>query len=280
MRYPISGPITITTKHGQAGWGRFNKHTGIDIRASTGTPVYAPTSGTVRYSTYGPSGGNQIEIFDGKFYHRLMHHSRNLVKSGQRVTEGQKIALAGATGKVTGSHSHWDVRTNVSYTRSFNDFVDPVTLIKEDDVKVTKTIAGWLYNDLLQRNPDRGGLSTYVGKRFYDVYSAIRSSGERARVVKRERQQDEVRERQSKIIDDLTGEVAKLKGIKVKSQAELDAKIKKIDQLTNELNLAEATIKELKQPDPVEPPHSEDPAPEPIESLIKKIVDRLIGLFK
>ena len=90
-------------------WGRM--HRGIDIGAPTGTPVYAAAAGVVEFSGWNSGGyGNMVEIRhpDGSMT-RYAHHSRNLVRVGQRVNQGDQIAEVGSTGYSTGPHLHFEV---------------------------------------------------------------------------------------------------------------------------------------------------------------------------
>jgi murein DD-endopeptidase MepM/ murein hydrolase activator NlpD len=90
-------------------WGRM--HRGIDIGAPTGTPVYAAAAGVVEFSGWNSGGyGNMVEIrhADGSMT-RYAHHSRNLVRVGQRVRQGEQIAEIGSTGYSTGPHLHFEV---------------------------------------------------------------------------------------------------------------------------------------------------------------------------
>jgi murein DD-endopeptidase MepM/ murein hydrolase activator NlpD len=87
-------------------------HDGIDIRANRGTPIYAAQAGTVLYSSRRIRGyGNMIVIkHDSGFATIYAHNKKNFVKKGDRVIQGQQIALVGATGKATGPHVHFEVR--------------------------------------------------------------------------------------------------------------------------------------------------------------------------
>lgn len=83
-------------------------HPGVDLRASTGTPIVAPENGLVTVSAYGPTGGHQVLIQgDSGTLHKLFHNSKRLVSRGQRVSEGQTVALAGNTGFSEAPHCHW-----------------------------------------------------------------------------------------------------------------------------------------------------------------------------
>ncbi|MBV9883627.1 MAG: M23 family metallopeptidase [Sphingomonadaceae bacterium] len=87
-------------------------HTGIDLAAPTGTPVYATADGVVDRSEWNDSGyGNLIEIDHGQgIQTRYGHLSQRIAEPGQRVHRGDLIGLVGSTGRSTGSHLHYEVR--------------------------------------------------------------------------------------------------------------------------------------------------------------------------
>lgn len=85
-------------------------HTGLDIAAPTGTPIYAASGGVVSYAGRRNGYGNTVEIDHGFGYHSLYgHSSKLLVKTGDTITRGQLIALVGSTGASTGAHLHFEV---------------------------------------------------------------------------------------------------------------------------------------------------------------------------
>ncbi len=95
-------------------WGRM--HRGIDIAASTGTPIYAADGGTVTFSGRQGTYGNMIEIDHGNGYiTRYAHASKLLVSKGTKVYKGQHIANVGNTGRSTGPHLHLEVLKNGAY---------------------------------------------------------------------------------------------------------------------------------------------------------------------
>lgn len=82
-------------------------HNGIDLAVPTGTPVKAPMDGVVSLVNSGGDGGNQIIIrHSNGYYTGYAHLSRLLVKKGDRIKQGDVIALSGNTGKSTGPHLH------------------------------------------------------------------------------------------------------------------------------------------------------------------------------
>lgn len=86
-------------------------HEGIDFMAEEGTPIYAAAAGVVVYSDFHPQYGNMIEIDHGNdLISRYAHASKRLVKVGEVVLRGSRIADVGKTGRATGSHLHFEVR--------------------------------------------------------------------------------------------------------------------------------------------------------------------------
>jgi murein DD-endopeptidase MepM/ murein hydrolase activator NlpD len=86
-------------------------HEGIDIAATRGTPILAAAKGTVIHSANMSGYGLMVEIDHGYGYTtRYGHASRLLVRVGQTVQRGDRIALVGNTGIATSSHLHYEVR--------------------------------------------------------------------------------------------------------------------------------------------------------------------------
>lgn len=89
-----------------------SSHNGQDIAVPVGTPVKAPLNGTVVSTASSVDGGNQVILLHqdkGKYQNYktgYAHLSKVLVKTGDKVKQGQVIALSGNTGKSTGPHLH------------------------------------------------------------------------------------------------------------------------------------------------------------------------------
>jgi murein DD-endopeptidase MepM/ murein hydrolase activator NlpD len=90
--------------------GRSAMHSGLDFQAESGTPILAAAGGVVVVQEYHPGYGNMVEIDHGNnLITRYAHASTTLVKKGDLVKRGQKIATVGSTGRSTGPHLHFEV---------------------------------------------------------------------------------------------------------------------------------------------------------------------------
>ncbi|MFA7055940.1 MAG: M23 family metallopeptidase [Candidatus Cloacimonadales bacterium] len=94
--------------------GRRIMHYGMDLRGSTGTPVYAVTSGTVIKAGNANDGyGNEIRIrHSNGMVTQYAHLSRIDIRNNNFVQKGQVIGKVGSTGRSTGPHLHFGVQMN------------------------------------------------------------------------------------------------------------------------------------------------------------------------
>ena len=117
-RYPlqrqarVSSPFNPRRLHPVT--GRVAPHKGVDFSMPIGTPVIAPADGTVEKIAYQANGaGRYVVIRHSREYQTVyMHLSRPLVKAGQSVKKGERIALSGNTGRSTGPHLHYEFHIN------------------------------------------------------------------------------------------------------------------------------------------------------------------------
>ncbi len=102
--------------------GYYTGHTGVDIGASYGSPVYAAADGTVIVASNSYGGyGVAVVIDHGSGISTLYGHNDHVeVSVGQHVKRGQIVAYSGNSGVSTGPHLHFEVRINGSY-------VDPMS---------------------------------------------------------------------------------------------------------------------------------------------------------
>ncbi|WP_422127802.1 peptidoglycan DD-metalloendopeptidase family protein [Vibrio hannami] len=106
-RYRISSPFNPKRKHPVT--GRTSPHNGTDFATPMGTPVYSTGDGKVELTRNHPYAGKYVVIDHGGTYKtRYLHLGRILVKKGQKISRGQKIALSGNTGRSTGPHLHYE----------------------------------------------------------------------------------------------------------------------------------------------------------------------------
>lgn len=90
--------------------GRAEHHSGLDLSAPSGTPIYATGPGVVTKSGWGSGYGQYVEINHGNGYiTRYAHASRLIARVGDRVNAGEHIANVGCTGRCTGPHLHYEV---------------------------------------------------------------------------------------------------------------------------------------------------------------------------
>jgi len=111
---PVIGEVTSPfgqRVHPISGDARF--HTGVDLRAPSGSPIRAAAEGIVREAGKRGGYGNAVELDHGDGTSTLYAHaSALLVKTGQHVGRGEPIALVGQTGQATGPHLHFELRRN------------------------------------------------------------------------------------------------------------------------------------------------------------------------
>lgn len=131
--------------------GLTRKHNGVDFRGAIGTPIYASQSGTI-----GPAGWQSSDHSQGYGLRAYVIHDKNIVtvyghmsninvKSGQKVTKGDVIGYVGSSGRSFGSHLHFGISTNGSYSSNAN-WVDPMLISGTSSIdaidQATNDIAG------------------------------------------------------------------------------------------------------------------------------------------
>lgn len=114
---PSIPPVTVGFYSSNFGWrldpftGTNAMHEGVDYVVDAGTPIYASAGGVVAFASMHPQYGNMVEIDHGNdIITRYAHASKLLVKVGQVVRRGEKVAEVGSTGRSTGNHLHFEVR--------------------------------------------------------------------------------------------------------------------------------------------------------------------------
>jgi murein DD-endopeptidase MepM/ murein hydrolase activator NlpD len=115
---PNSKPVSDGFIGSGFGWrtdpftGDMARHEGVDFAAPPGTPIHAAAGGVVLVADHHPVWGNVVEIDHGNaLMTRYAHALRLVVRPGDLVKRGQKIAEVGSTGRSTGPHLHFEVHS-------------------------------------------------------------------------------------------------------------------------------------------------------------------------
>jgi hypothetical protein len=155
-RRPVDGGGTLRSRFGYRIHPIFHTrrlHTGIDLAAPSGTPIYAAGDGVIKYYKWQSGYGNKVEIQHVNGYETGYGHMSRYVDGlgvGSRVRQGQLIGYVGSTGQSTGPHLHFEIKIN-------GNFVDPLSVkLPKDNIlaqqykgEFSRTMAQ--INDLMQR---------------------------------------------------------------------------------------------------------------------------------
>lgn len=116
----VSSPFDPNRLHPILGYVR--PHNGIDLAASTGTPIYATRSGTVTVADYEWDGaGNYVFINHGDGFSSVyMHMDYYVVSWGEYVSQGEVIGYVGTTGLSEGPHLHFGIAYDGTYVNPAN----------------------------------------------------------------------------------------------------------------------------------------------------------------
>jgi murein DD-endopeptidase MepM/ murein hydrolase activator NlpD len=102
-------------------FGGYRMHTGIDIDASSGTPIHACAKGVVVFAGWLSGYGNVVIIQHDLTHSSLYAHQRSyFVKLDQEVSLGEVIGEVGTTGWSTDPHLHFEIRVNGEYDNPLN----------------------------------------------------------------------------------------------------------------------------------------------------------------
>ncbi len=98
-----------------------NFHTGLDITGTKSYDIYAIQDGVVKAASYQSAMGNYLRIEHPNGYVAVYEHlKKKLVKVGEEVEKGQKIAIMGCTGSCTGTHLHLTIYHNGTMMNPLN----------------------------------------------------------------------------------------------------------------------------------------------------------------
>jgi murein DD-endopeptidase MepM/ murein hydrolase activator NlpD len=157
-RRPLEGGGTLRSRFGYRIHPIFKTrrlHTGVDLAARTGTPIYAAADGVISYYKWQSGYGNKVEIQHVNGYETAYGHMSRYAEGlgvGSQVRQGQIVGYVGSTGQSTGPHLHFEIKIN-------GNLVDPLSVkLPKDNVladqyrgEFEQTIAQ--INDLMARDP-------------------------------------------------------------------------------------------------------------------------------
>ena len=157
-RRPLEGGGTLRSRFGYRIHPIFKTrrlHTGVDLAARSGTPIYAAGDGVIKYYKWQSGYGNKVEIEHVNGYETAYGHMSRYVDGlgpGSHVRQGQIIGYVGSTGQSTGPHLHFEIKIN-------GNLVDPLSVkLPKDNVlpqqyeaQFQQTMAQ--INDLMTREP-------------------------------------------------------------------------------------------------------------------------------
>jgi len=117
LRFPTSRQFRVSSNFNPRRLnpvtGRVAPHRGVDFAMPQGTPVLAVGDGEVVVAKRSGAAGYYVALRHGRTYTtRYMHLRKLLVKPGQKIKRGDRIALSGNTGRSTGPHLHYEVWIN------------------------------------------------------------------------------------------------------------------------------------------------------------------------
>ena len=157
-RRPLEGGGTLRSRFGYRIHPIFHTrklHTGVDLAARSGTPIYAAGDGVIQYYKWQSGYGNKVEIQHVNGYETVYGHMSRYVDGlgpGSHVRQGQIIGYVGSTGQSTGPHLHFEIKIN-------GNLVDPLSvklpkdniLAQQYEPAFQETMAQ--INDLIARDP-------------------------------------------------------------------------------------------------------------------------------
>jgi len=117
-RRPVKGGGRLSSRFGSRVHPIFKTrrmHTGVDLAAPTGTPIYASGDGIIEKAGWASGYGKKVEIEHVNGFETAYGHMSRIadgIKAGTRVRQGQIIGYVGSTGNSTGPHLHFEIKVN------------------------------------------------------------------------------------------------------------------------------------------------------------------------
>jgi len=129
--FPVAGAWSFGGEDAKFGAARKgHSHEGQDITAAEGTPVVAPTAGTVRYTEEQPGGAGFYVVLDGadgrSYFFAHCVEGSFAVRPGAAVIAGQQLCQVGRTGQASGPHLHFEIWLGGWRVDSASHPIDPL----------------------------------------------------------------------------------------------------------------------------------------------------------
>jgi murein DD-endopeptidase MepM/ murein hydrolase activator NlpD len=128
LRGRLSWPVSSRKVNSKFGWRGARFHEGVDLKGSKGDSIFAVHPGRVVFSGVMGDYGNVVILKSGRFATLYAHNTRNLVREGVEVRQGEELAIVGQTGRATGPHLHFEIRLRDSLNRYVA--VDPLFFLR------------------------------------------------------------------------------------------------------------------------------------------------------
>jgi murein DD-endopeptidase MepM/ murein hydrolase activator NlpD len=130
---PVAGQYPVSAPYGRPGSWLAGYHTGVDFALPVGVPVHAVGPGTVVVAGYSGAYGNAVLLRMADGHHVLYAHLSAIeVAEEQELYGGEPIGRSGNTGRSTGPHLHFEVRSG----RDYGTDVDPLGYLRANGVDI------------------------------------------------------------------------------------------------------------------------------------------------
>ncbi len=137
----------------------YRPHLGIDFGVPVGTKVQTVGDGTVVFAGWDRGGGREVKIRHAMGYETFyLHLSRILVHGGQRVHQGQTIALSGRSGLATGPHLDFRIEQHGKFRNFLALKLPPARSVSREDWVEFEKLRGHMIEELASLHAHKEGL--------------------------------------------------------------------------------------------------------------------------
>lgn len=112
LQSPLARSLFVTSPFGWRNLGGVEHHNGIDLACTYSDPIFTVSDGVVIHAGVKGTYGNLVQVRHNGFITAYAHLSSISVSVGQEVTAGSQLGMCGTTGRSTGTHLHFEVKSN------------------------------------------------------------------------------------------------------------------------------------------------------------------------